>query len=178
MLCEIILRMFSRQHLLCWPWNKNVPPDFALTAERTTVHLRFRTHLVHLQTNNSYCFYPTHEPGTTYPFWMTNERSSSSNLRKTISEPQMRIEPATSWQHVIRSDRCAKSIQQVSVHERSSIIQEISRLPHFLHISHIQFHFHYFFFSQREIQRNARPGPRGPKGYPGDTVNDIFSLLF
>ena len=54
--------------------------------------------------------------------WMIDKRSSSSILRKTISEPQTGIKPATSWWLGRRSNHWATKTQMVS----SSIIHETS----------------------------------------------------
>ena len=46
--------------------------------------------------------------------WKKDERSSSSILRKTISEPQTGIEPATFWWPVRRSNYWATKTQMMS----------------------------------------------------------------
>ena len=94
-------------------------------------------------------------------FWMIIERLSRSNLRKMVSEPQMGIERATFW--ILLSESSSSMVGashrssedcgfdprlelrnrfpevRAQLDKRSSIIQEISKLPHFQHISWLVF---------------------------------------
>ena len=76
---------------------------------------------------------------------MIDERLSGSYFRKTISEPQMGIEPAQWLQRLTGHQKVAAWIPvcgseivflRIELDENSSIIRDIFKLPHFQHISH------------------------------------------
>ena len=60
-------------------------------------------------------------------FWMRHERSSSSILRKTISEPKTVIEPSTFWWPVRRSNHWATKSQMESQGASSTYMCHLSR---------------------------------------------------
>ena len=70
---------------------------------------------VHISSYSSYVFFCLHLSGVKSGERLTaHESSSSSFLRKTISEPQTGIEAATFWWPVRRSNHWATKTQMVS----------------------------------------------------------------